>query len=148
MKRSLGILALVLACGPAEQPAMDTAAMAAPAALSATELAGTWDGVMMAENSDSVLGRYVAVSPTGMDSRTIVEGDPDTVTVTHTFDGDSLIATSAPYVDDMMPNKPTVTFRAVGRMQGGKLVGVSSVRLADMPDSVLARVRFEMTKRP
>jgi hypothetical protein len=41
-----------------------------------------------------------------------------------------------------------VTFRAVGRMVGGKLVGMSTTMLASKPDSVLGRSRFELTKTP
>jgi hypothetical protein len=47
-----------------------------------------------------------------------------------------------------MPGKPTVVFRAVGRLMGGKLAGNATVMLASKPDSVLARNRFEMTKAP
>jgi hypothetical protein len=148
MKRSLGILALVLACGPAEQPAMDTAAMAAPAGLSAADMAGTWSGVIMAEASDSIVGRFTAISPTGSDSKTIVEGRPDTIATMHTIDGDSIVATSAPYTDETLPGKPQVTFRGVARMIDGKLVGISTIRLASNPDSVVGRVRYEMTKSP
>lgn len=102
----------------------------------------------MAEGSDSVLQRFTVISATGMDSKTVNEGSKDTVQVTHLIDGDSVVATSAPHVDAMMPGKPTVTFRAVGRMVGGKLVGMSTTNLASKPDSVLARARFELTKQP
>jgi hypothetical protein len=149
MKKMMLVVALVVACGPSEQPPADTAAMAAgPAALSANELAGTWSGVVMAEGSDSVVSRFTVISPTGMDSKTVTEGQTDTVQVTHMIDGDSIVATSAPHVDAMIPGKPTVTFRAVGRMVGGKLVGISTVMLASKPDSVLSRGRFELTKNP
>ncbi|MEW5916988.1 MAG: hypothetical protein AB1762_11305 [Gemmatimonadota bacterium] len=149
MKKAMLLAAFFVACGPREEPAADTAAMAAgPAALTANELAGTWSGVVMAEGSDSVLTRFTVISPTGMDSKTVTEGQTDTVNVTHTIDGDSVVATSAPHVDQMLPGKPEVTWRAVGRMVGGKLVGVSTTMLASKPDSVLGRARFEMTKNP
>ncbi len=148
MKRAMLLIAFVVACAPKEEPATDTAAMAAgPPALTAAELAGTWTGTIMAEGSDSVLDRFTVISATGMDSKTITQSNPkDTVAVTHMIDGDSVVATSAPYTDNMLPGKPQVTFRAVGRMVGGKLVGTSTVMLASKPDSVLARSRFEMTK--
>ncbi len=152
MKKMMLFAALaVAACAkPADdKAAMDSAAMAAgPAPLTAADIAGTWSGTAMAEGSDSVLFRFTAVSPNGMDGKSIVEGQTDSVQVTHMFDGDSLIATSATYTDQMMPGKPQVTFRAVGRMMGGKLVGTSAVMLASKPDSVLGRMRFEMTKSP
>ncbi len=149
MKRALLLAVFVVACAkPEADKMMDSAAMAGPAPLMASDLAGTWTGMIMAEGSDSVLSRFTVWSPTGTDSKTLVEGSTDTVAVTHMFDADSLVATSAVYTDPTMPNKPQVTFRAVGRMMGGKLVGTSAVMLASKPDSVLARERFEMTKSP
>jgi hypothetical protein len=150
MKKTIILAAVLFACAPKEQPATDTAATAvAPPALSATDVAGTWTGKAMAETTDSLLFNFTVISPTGTDSKTIIEGQKDTVTVTHTFSGDSLIAQSAPYVEQNMPGKPTVTFRAVGRMMGaGKLGGTATVNLASNPDSVLARNRWEMTKTP
>lgn len=149
MKKALLLAAFVFACGPKEESATDTPGLAAgPPALTASELAGTWSGVIMPEVGDSVLQRFTVISPTGMDSKTVTEGSTDTVQVTHMIDGDSVVATSAPHTDDMLPGKPTVTFRAVGRMVGGKLVGISSTMLASKPDSVLGRARFELTKNP
>jgi hypothetical protein len=149
MKKALILATFVLACGAREEPATDTAAMAiGPAALTANELAGTWSGVAMADTGSAVLGRFTVISPTGMDSKTVTEGQTDTVNVTHTIDGDSVVATSAPHVDPTLPGKPTVTFRAVGRLVGGKLVGTSVTMLASKPDSILSRARIEMTKNP
>ena len=150
MKKTIFLVAILFACGTKEQPAADTAATAVgPPALTATELAGTWTGVIMPEVGDSVLDRFTVISPTGMDSKTVNESSPkDTVAVTHLIDADSVVATSAPFKDQTLPGKPTVTFRAVGRMTGGKLAGTSAVMLASKPDSVLMRTRFEMTKNP
>lgn len=149
MKKAILLAAVLFACGKKEEPAADTAAMAAgPPPLTATDIAGTWNGTAMAENSDSVLFKFTVWSPTGSDSKTLIEGQKDTVMVTHTFSGDSLVATSAPYVDQTMKGKPTVMFRAVGHIMGGKLMGNATVMLASKPDSILARNRFEMTKAP
>lgn len=149
MKKAILLAAVLFACAKKDEPAADTAAMAAgPPALTATEIAGTWTGTAMAEMSDSVLFKFTVWSPTGMDSKTLIGGQKDTVAVTHMFSGDSLVATSASYVDQTMPGKPTVMFRAVGRMMGGKLAGTAAVMLASKPDSVLARNRWEMVKAP
>jgi hypothetical protein len=149
MKKLMLLAAFLVACGPREQPATDTAAMAAgPAPLTAAEVAGTWSGVAMAEGSDSVLFRFTAVIQPSGDGKAIIAGQPDSVQVTHAFDADSVIATSAPYTDQMLPGKPTVTFRAVARRSGDNLVGTSATMLASRPDSVLGRVRLEMTKSP
>lgn len=149
MKKLMLVAAFLCACGPREEAAIDSATMtaaAAPAGLTATELTGTWSGTTMAEGSDSVLNRFTVISATGMDSKTIIEGSKDTVQVTHTIDADSVVATSAPYTDPSAPVKQPVTFRAVGRMVGGKLVGTTTLTLASKPDSVVARGRFELTK--
>lgn len=148
MKKAILLAAVLFACAKKDEPAADTAATAVgPPALTASELAGTWSGVIMAEGSDSVLQRFTVISATGMDSKTVNEGSKDTVMVTHLIDADSVVATSAPHVDPTMGKQP-VTFRAVGRMMGGKLVGMSTTMLASKPDSVLGRARFELTKTP
>ncbi|HJU75844.1 MAG TPA: hypothetical protein VJ717_19035 [Gemmatimonadaceae bacterium] len=150
MKRLMLLAAVLCACGPREDAATDTAGMTAaaagPAALTAADLAGTWSGVDMAEGSDSVLARFTVISPTGMDAKAVFEGSTDTVQVTHMIDADSVVATSAPYPHPTLRGKPQVTFRAVGRMQGGKLVGTSQEMLVSKPDSVVSRTRFELTK--
>jgi hypothetical protein len=148
MKKVILLAAVLFACAKKDEPAPDTAATAVgPPALTAADLAGTWNGTALAENSDSVLFKFTVWS-TGMDSKTLTEGSKDTVAVTHMISGDSLVATSAPHVDASMKGKPTVIFRAVGRLTGGKLAGNATVMLASKPDSVIARNRFEMTKAP
>jgi hypothetical protein len=147
MKKAMLLAAFVVACAPAEQPA-DTAAMAAgPAPLTAADVAGTWSGVSMTETGDSVTSRWT-VTGDGMQGKWVVEGSSDSVATTATFDGDSMIVTSAPYTDKDLPGSPTVTFRSVGRLTGDKLAGMATLMLASKPDSVLGRVRWEATKTP
>lgn len=152
MKKAMLLAALtVVACASpeADKAAMDSAAMAAgPAPLTATDLTGTWAGTSWAEGTDSIVGTFTVISETGTDSKAKLSAVPDTIHAMHAFDADSVVATSMPYVDPTIPNKPQVTFRAVGRMMGGKLVGTSAVMLASKPDSVLGRIRYEMTKSP
>lgn len=149
MKKAMLLAALLVACGPKEEPATDTAATAAaPVALTATDIAGTWNGVTMAEGSDSVLARWTVVSPTGMESKGVMEGTTDSVAYTHTFDADSFVATSGPYADPTLPGKPQVISRVVGRLLAGKLAGTESTALASKPDSVLMRTRWEATRAP
>ncbi len=149
MKKAILLAAVLFACAKKDEPVADTAAMAVgPPALTAAELAGTWNGTAMAEASDSLLFTFTVWSPTGTDSKTLRQGQTDTVAVTHMISGDSLVATSASYVDATLPGKPTVMFRAVARMMDGKIVGNSTVMLASKPDSVLARSRVELTKAP
>ena len=149
MKKVMLLAAFLVACGPAEQPAVDTPATAGPAPISAADLAGTWTGTMMAEGSDSVLGRFTVVNPTGNDAKIVTEGSRDSVAMSHTFDADSFVATSAVYTDQNLPGKPQVTTRAVGRLvMPGQARGTSTIMLASKPDSVLLRTRWEATKSP
>ena len=151
MKKLMLLAAVLVACGPSEQATTDTgqtaAAAAAPMALTAADITGTWTGTIMPEVGDSVLGRFTVVS-TGMESKGVLEGTKDTVTYTHTLDADSFIAVSAPYRNSMAPGRPQVTDRVVGRKLGDKLVGTTVVSLVSKPDSVVMRARWEATKAP
>jgi hypothetical protein len=95
-----------------------------------------------------VLARWTVVSATGMESKGVFEGASDSVSYTHSFDADSFVATTAPYVDRTLPGQPEVVARAVGRLVAGKLVGVATITLASNPDSVLSRSRWEATRSP
>ena len=59
-----------------------------------------------------------------------------------------MTATSAPYANPADAKAPKITFRSVGRLKDGKLVGTSMNMLADKPDSVVSRGRWEATKMP
>ena len=64
-------------------------------------------------------------------------------------DADSVISSSKPYKDPTLPKgTPNVTFRAVGRMKDGKLVGTTTLMLASKPDSVVGKSNWEATKAP
>lgn len=148
MKKALLLAAFVVACAPSEKAATDTPAMAAPAALTAADLAGTWTGTSWIEGTDSVAGRWTVTSADGVGGKIVFEGQADSVAYTTTFDADSAVFTSSVYADPTLPNKPQVTFRAVGRLVGGKAVGTTALLLASKPDSVVGRVRWESTKAP
>jgi hypothetical protein len=149
MRKQLLLLPLALACAKTETAQTDTAAMAmAPAALTANDVAGTWNGTVTREGSDSILARWTVVATTPPESKMVFEGSSDTLALTSTFDADSMMTTSPPYDDPSTPAKEMVVFRSVGRLQSGKLVGTSMVMLADKPDSVVARSRWEATRAP
>jgi hypothetical protein len=155
MRKGIILLVAAVACAKTETPAADTAAPAAapvpapPAPLTAADVAGTWTGTSMAEGSDSVTSRWTVVRVTDSTSKFIAQGSKDSVDVVLRYDADSMIATSAPYTDPAAPKgTPKVTFRSVGRLKDGKLVGNATVMLASKPDSVVARSRWEATKAP
>lgn len=138
--------AALVACAGSETPPADSAA-AAPAALTADMVTGTWSGVSMAETSDSVTSRWTAIR-TAEGSKLVVEGRTDTIVSTAVFDADSIVSTSQPFASAAEANAPQVTIRSVMRLVDGKLVGTSATRLASNPDSVLSRTRFEATRVP
>jgi hypothetical protein len=113
----------------------------------AADVAGTWNGTTMAEASDSVIRRWTVMGD-GMTGKWVVEGSKDTVTTTTTYDADSMIVTSSAYKEPTVPGNPMVTFRSIGRLTGGKLVGTAAVMPVSKPDSVLVRFRWEATKAP
>lgn len=143
----LAVAALV-ACAQQEAPPVDSpAAAAAPAMLTASDLAGTFTGVSMAMDSDSILARWTVVSPTGMGGVLVLEGTTDSIPFTSSFDADSVMFVTT-YNDPALPGSPEVTFRGVGRMEGNKLVGSGVTTLASNPDSVISRERLESTRVP
>ena len=148
MKKAMLLAAFLVACSKAETPQADSPAVAAgPAPLTAADVAGTWNGTTMAETSDSVVNRWT-ITGDGNTGKWIPEGQKDSVATTTTFDADSMIVTSAPYKNMLQKGNPMVTFRSVGRLTGGKLVGTAMIMPASKPDSVAMRLRWEATKAP
>ena len=151
--RKVFFLALaVVACAKAETPAVDSGATvappAAPAALSAADLRGVWNGVGTREGGDSAVN-FSVISVTDSTGNVAFPGRADSVSTTLKFDGDSVITTSSPYQDPGSPKgSPDVVFRSVGRLQGGKLVGKAYLSPAAKRDTVVAVVNWEATKAP
>lgn len=148
MKKAMLLAAFLVACSKAETPQADSPAVAAgPAPLTAADVAGTWNGTTMAEASDSVVNRWT-VTGDGTNGKWVSEALKDTVATTTTYDADSMIVTSAAYKEPTVKGNPMVTFRSVGRLTGGKLVGTAAIMPVSKPDSVIARFRWEATKAP
>jgi hypothetical protein len=150
MRKVLLIAVAVVACSKTETPATDTAAPApppAPAALSAADVSGTWKATSKREGSDSILTFTIINSDSA--GKVVFPNVKDTVTTLMRFDGDSVIVTSSAYREPgSAKNAPQVTFRSVGRIKDGKLVGVAAISPAAKPDTVVARVTWEATKAP
>ena len=79
----------------------------------------------------------------------IAEGAKDSVAMTATFDADSSVITSAPYMDPSAPaGSPQMMFRAVARLTGeNTMAGMTALMLASKPDSVIARSRWTATRQ-
>ena len=156
MRKLLLVAVVVTACAKAEAPKADTtSAMAAPAAapapaparLTAADLAGTWNGESKPEGKDSVVERWTVVNTTDSTGTLTNAKSKQKIPYSIRFDGDSMIATSQPFVDQTMKG-PKQVFRAVGRMKDGTLSGHSTAMLASKPDSVLGRITWTATKAP
>jgi hypothetical protein len=139
MRRALLLIPLVVACSRAEKT-QDNAAAGAMA-LTEADIAGTWMGTSMPEGSDSVVARWTEVCANGACTGT-VEGAADTARSTYTLSGDSCVGRSAPYASSAARGA-TVIDSWVVRLRDGKAVGTGAITLADKPDSVVMRYRFE-----
>ena len=132
---------LILACAKSETAQSDTAAMTMPpAALTDAEIAGTWKGNAMMEGSDSVFLHWTQVCANGTCTGTSEESK-DTVVATYRIDADSSIGITQPYADPAIGAQ--VIDNWVARVSNGRVTGHGRIVLADRPDSVLVRYRFE-----
>lgn len=152
MRKAFFLALAVAACSKAETPA-DTTAIApppppAPVALTPAAVAGTWNGTSKREGTDSTV-TFTVISTSDSTGKVVLAGLKDTVNTTTRFDADSMIVTSSAYKDPSAPrNAPPVTFRSIGRLKDGKLVGTANIMPAARPDTVIARVTWEATKAP
>ena len=147
MRRYLLILPLLLACSKAETPPADSAA-AAPAALTDADVAGNWSGTFKIEgDTAAVSAHWMDTCGAGTCRLTTVENPKDTVTVTYVLEGDSLRYNAAPHADPAFGGA-MVTDAGVARISAGTINGNGVIRLADKPDSVMARYTFTGTKAP
>ena len=154
MRKVFLIAAIVVACAKKEAPPADTATPAPPPppppppALTAADVKGTWNGTGRREG-DTTTTVFTITSVTDSTSKVSFPANKQTVDVAIKFDADSMIATSKPYNDPAMPKgAPKVTFKSVGRLKDGKLVGTATITLASKPDSVVAKPNWEATKAP
>jgi hypothetical protein len=148
MRRYLLVLPFLIACGGAETPPADSAAAAAPAALTEADVAGSWSGTFHIEgDTAAVSAHWSDVCGAGTCRLTTQENPKDTVTSTYVIEGDSIRYSMAARPDPMFGGA-TVTDAGVARISGGQITGNGTIRLADKPDSVMARYRFTGTKAP
>ena len=148
------LLALLVAACAKKEPAPDTTTPAPPPppppppALTAADVAGTWNGTAKRDN-DTTTTAFTFKSTSDSTGSITFPKTKVTVEFKTKLDADSVVSTSKPYNDPTLPKgTPKVTFRAVGRMKDGKMSGTSAIMLASKPDSVLGRSSWEATKAP
>jgi hypothetical protein len=121
------VLGLALAaCGgsePAEEAAVDTMppVSATPPALTAAQVAGTWNVRSWNEAGDSIPGFTLIATPDPA-GWTMQFANRPSMPVRTQFAGDSVIAEWGPY-ESVLRAGVTVDSRIVSRLQAGKLVG-------------------------
>jgi hypothetical protein len=146
--RAIALLVpVLLACGQgADAPADEPVVPAGPAALAEADVAGTWTGVAMPMDSDSIIQRWTQVCASGT-CRGTIEGAPDTLVSTYSLDADSAFGTSAPFVDPTMPGVQVVDAWVL-RLTGTGLAGTGRILSATNRDSVLMAYRFTGNRAP
>jgi hypothetical protein len=148
------VAASLVACAKSESAKTDSAAAmsaapAAPAAVTAADMAGTVNGKIMPQNADSVLATFTCTAAaTGNVTRCVNSAAPkDTTNYAYTLSGaDSVMFTSDPYTPPAPPKSPKVIDHVVGHLAGNKWTGTTVTVLAAKPDSVVVRTRWEATK--
>ncbi len=135
------------ACGPKEEPAADTSAMAPAApAIALSDVAGTWSGRNMTLTSDSVIVTYELVASADPTAWTLTLPGRPPVPVRPTADGDSIVTEVGP-IESVLRKGVQVTTRVVYRLVNGELVGtVVSHYQTTAADSV-ATFRTVATKK-
>lgn len=151
MRKAFFLALAVAACSKSEPPADTTTVPPpppAPAPLTASAVTGVWNGVSKREGTDSTV-TFTIVSTGDSTGKVVIAGVKDSVSTLTKFDADSMIVTSSAYKDPTAPkNAPPVTFKSIGRLRDGKLVGTASIMPAAKPDTVVARLTWEATKAP
>lgn len=150
MRSALLLTAILLAgCASGEMAEDSAMAGAEPetATLTAADLSGTWNGMTMPMEGDSVTSRWSFHTADANTGHFMFEGSTDTVMYRATFDGDSVVAVSDPYTNPAMPGVQ-LTYRSVGRLEDGTLRGTVVVMLAANPDSVVDRARWQASRAP
>jgi hypothetical protein len=142
----IGLLALA-ACGPKEQPAADTAAMAAAPTIALADVAGTWSGRVMPEMGDSTVLTYELVASADPSAWTVTFPGRPAIAVRPTVDGDSIMTEMGPY-ESVLRRGVQVTTNSVYRLVNGELVGTAHGHYQGVTgaDSI-ARFRVVATKK-
>jgi len=151
--RKLLLLPLVLwACsGSKEAPA--NAAAAAPAALMAADVVGSYAGTTMANGTDSVLSTWTSIATA--DSAGALSGKlmdakapTDSVAFTGVLSADSVVWSSAPFMPAGAPaGSPQMKWIAVGRAAGNAWTGTAVTMIA-ATDSVVQNSHWTATRTP
>ena len=150
MRRHLIVAALALAaCSRAEQPADTTAAAAPPPppapAITAADVAGTWELKSMLMDKDTVVAVTELTATGTMDGWTMkAPGNANPIPIkVLAIGGDSVVTESATY-NSILRKGQKVSIHAIQRLKDGKLNGVVHAKWANGDTATL---RVEGTRK-
>ena len=142
------LLVLLTACAPAEDAATDTAAATG---VSLSDFAGTWDGTVTAQGSDSIVANIemLATSTTEGWSFTVVNATNPALASTSparvtAIEGDSLVLEAGPF-ESILRAGQQVSTRSVYRLRDGRMVGVVQAIYTATGDTIM--LNSEATRR-
>ena len=140
--------AVLVGCSKADNaPAADSTATAAPAALSAADLVGTWNMKTMSETSDSVLVEYTVTATADPAGWMINLPNRPPMALRVAIAGDSVVIESGPY-ESVLRKGVQVTTRGVSRLVNGELVGTTVAHYATTTADSVVTLRTRGTKAP
>lgn len=150
--RSFGVAAVVaVACTTQKDAALDTtvASTAAAAAqqtsdITLADLAGNWNMRAMPLDRDTTVLNYMVMASGDTSGWMLHLPNRPMVPMRVSASGDSIVAEAGPFQAVLRANTMSTT-RSVFRLQDGRMVGVTEVRYANLPDSVI-RLRMEGTR--
>lgn len=151
MRTVLLLPMLVLAVGCAKEPKVETPA--APAALTVTDVTGSYAGTTMANGTDSVLSTWTSVAMTNASGGLVgklmdAKAPTDSVAFTGVLSADSVIWSSAPFIPAGAPaGTPQMKWTAVGHVSGNSWTGTAVTMIA-ATDSVTQNSHWAATRTP
>lgn len=154
-RSALCITVVLAACAKADAPAVDSSgamnpvapATPAPATISLSEVAGTWNSVARPADGTDTTSTASTLTATADTTGWSVTVGGQKIPVHVRVDGDSVMITSEPYNSVRRKGAKVVT-TGVHRLVGGKLVGTTIAHYdVKTADSVL-RLTVESTKAP
>lgn len=157
MRRMLLICAvLVFGCARSKPPASESASAGGPgggmATISLADVAGTWEGTVMAAGSDTVLTDLVLTAtkdPTGWTMKLTNARTPTMTTLTSVTSvvaaGDSLILEAGPFQSVLRAGQQVAT-HSVYRLLDGRLVGTIQAKYPASGQTLM--LRSVVTRKP
>lgn len=136
------VLLVAAACGappppPPAPPASD---------LTEADVAGTWNGVIFPEGSDSIALRWTQRCSAGA-CIGMTEGETDSILSTYRFSGDSVVGATTAHPSPAFGGAMVVNVWTL-RLVDGRAVGHGMFQAAENPDSVLMRYRLDGSRAP